>query len=191
MRKLIAGFKMSLDGKIEGPEGYADWVESWAEEYGLTRKVDACLLGGKMYPGYENYWSDMLRTQVGEPHPMTGGTATKSELAWAQFAARTPHYVLSRSIGTPAWSHATQFRSLEEVADLKNAGGKDIFLMGGAEIACSCLDAGLLDELHLIIYPIVVGGGKSLIRTSVGRRPLVLQSATPLSEGRVRLSYSL
>jgi len=55
MRKLIAGMKVSVDGKMEGPEGYADWVEAWSEDYGLTEQIDACVVGGGMYPGYEQY----------------------------------------------------------------------------------------------------------------------------------------
>jgi hypothetical protein len=50
MRKLIAGMKMSVDGKIEGPEHGADWVEAWSEDYGLTPQIDACLLGGGYVP---------------------------------------------------------------------------------------------------------------------------------------------
>jgi hypothetical protein len=42
--------KVSLDGKIEGSEGYADWVETWSEDYGLTSQIDACVLGAGMYP---------------------------------------------------------------------------------------------------------------------------------------------
>ena len=57
MRKLIAGMKVSVDGRMEGPEQVADWVEAWSEDYGLTRQIDACLLGGGMYPGYEHYWT--------------------------------------------------------------------------------------------------------------------------------------
>lgn len=45
MRKLIAGMKISVDGYVEGPEGYADWVEGWSR-YGLTPYIDACVLGG-------------------------------------------------------------------------------------------------------------------------------------------------
>ena len=48
MRKLIAGMKLSVDGKIEGPGGYADWVEGWSDDYGLTSQIDACLLGANM-----------------------------------------------------------------------------------------------------------------------------------------------
>ena len=43
MRKLIAGMKISVDGKVEGPEGTADWVEAWSEDYGLMPQVDACV----------------------------------------------------------------------------------------------------------------------------------------------------
>ena len=57
MRKLITGMKLSLDGKIEGAEGYADWVEAWQDDYGLMPQVDACVLGGGMYPVYEQYWT--------------------------------------------------------------------------------------------------------------------------------------
>ena len=46
MRKLIAGLKISLDAKTEGAEGIADWVDAWSEDYGLTERVDACVLGG-------------------------------------------------------------------------------------------------------------------------------------------------
>jgi hypothetical protein len=57
MRKLIAGMQSSLDGKIEGAEGYSDWVEAWSDKYDLMPQVDACLLGAAMYPGYEQYWT--------------------------------------------------------------------------------------------------------------------------------------
>lgn len=50
MRKMIAAMKMSIDGRVEGSEGYADWVDAWSDDYGLTPEVDACVLGGGMYP---------------------------------------------------------------------------------------------------------------------------------------------
>ena len=45
MRKLIAGMKISVDGKMEGPEGTADWVKAWSDDYGLAPQIDACVLG--------------------------------------------------------------------------------------------------------------------------------------------------
>lgn len=55
MRKLIAAFKTTIDSKIEGSEGFADWVDTWSDDYGLTPQIDACILGAGMYPGYEMY----------------------------------------------------------------------------------------------------------------------------------------
>ena len=102
MRKLVAGMKISLDAKFEGPEGLADWVDAWSEDYGLAVRVDACVLGGAMYPGYERYWTP-FQTHPDEPNPVSGKVATPGELAWVDFAARTPHYVLSKSLTSAAW----------------------------------------------------------------------------------------
>ena len=99
MRKLIAGMKTSVDGKIEGPDGFADWVDTWTDDYGLTPRIDACLLGGHMYPGYERYWTAM-QTEPDKPLPMTGRLPTPAELEWARFAAKTPHYVLSNTLSS-------------------------------------------------------------------------------------------
>jgi dihydrofolate reductase len=189
MRKLIAGMKISLDGKIEGTEGIADWVDAWSEDYGLTDRVDACVLGGAMYPGYEQYWTP-FQTDPGQPNPLSGAMATSGELAWADFAARTPHYVLSRTLTSAAWPQTRFVRSLEEIGELKEAEGKDVYLMGGARVTSSIIDAGLLDELHLIVYPLIAGEGSPLFST-LARRGLELRHVEQISDGRVRLAYEV
>src|SRR5262245_15623649 len=108
MRKLIAAMKMSIDGKIEGPEGYADWVEAWSEDYGLTPQIDACLLGAGMYPGYEQYWPP-IQNAPDKPHPMTDKPPSPAEVEWARFAARIPHYVLSNTLTSASWPKQTSF----------------------------------------------------------------------------------
>ena len=148
MRKLIAAMKASVDAKIEGPEGFADWVEAWTDDYGLTPQIDACLLGARMYPGYEQYWSAM-QNEADKPLPMTGKLPTSAELAWARFAAKTPHYVLSSTLTSALWPSTRFLRGVGEVAALKRQSGKDIYLMGGARIAASLIEAGLVDELRL------------------------------------------
>lgn len=55
MRKLIAGVKMSVDARIDGPAGFADWVDAWSHKYGLSTQIGACGLGGGMYAGCEAY----------------------------------------------------------------------------------------------------------------------------------------
>ena len=118
MRKLIAGFKTSVDGKIEGPEGFADWVDTWTDDYALTPRIDACLLGARMYPGYEQYWTAM-QNQPDNPLPMTGKLPTPAELEWARFAAKTPHYVLSSTLTSAVWPGTRFLRGSDEVAALK------------------------------------------------------------------------
>src|SRR5258707_477672 len=128
MRKLIAAMKTSVDGKIEGPDGFADWVETWTDDYGLTPQIDACLLGANMYRGYEQYWTAMQK-EPGKPLPMTGKLPTPTELGWARFAAKTPHYVLSNTLTSVAWPTTRFLRGVSEVAALKLQAGKDIYLM--------------------------------------------------------------
>ncbi|MER8485273.1 dihydrofolate reductase family protein [Mesorhizobium sp. M1322] len=190
MRKLITGMKISVDGKMEGPEGYADWVDAWSEEYGLTPQIDACLLGSVMYAGYERYWS-AIQNEPDKPLPMTGKLPMPVELEWARFAEQTPHYVLSNTITSAAWPKTRFLRTFDDIAALKQQPGKDIYLMGGARMAASLIDAGLVDELRLIVYPLLVGEGKALFGASQKRRGLELRKVQQLTDGRVSLIYGI
>ena len=190
MRKLIAGMKISADGKFEGPEGFADWVEGWSDDYELTAQIDTCLLGAGMYPGYEQYWT-AIQQAPDKPLPMTGKSPTPGEVEWARFAARTPHYVLSNTLSSARWPTTRFVRTLEDVASLKRTTGKDIYLIGGARTAASLIDAGLVDELRLIAYPLIAGAGKALFATTSRRRGLELRQVQQLPGGRVRSTYGI
>ena len=190
MRRLIGGMKVSLDEKAEGPEGFADWVDAWSEDYGLTPQIDACLLGGGMYPGYETYWT-AIRNEPGKPLPMTGKLPTAGEVEWARFIPPTTHYVFSNKLTSARWPETRFVRALDEIAALKRQTGKDIYLIGGARTTASLIDAGLVDELRLIMYPLLAGGGSNLFGTSERRRKLELRKAQPLADGRVSLIYGI
>jgi dihydrofolate reductase len=190
MRKLIAGMKVSLDGKAEGPDGMADWAHAWSEDYGLTPQIDACLLGGGMYPGYEGYWTG-IQNEPDKPAWITGSAPTPAELEWARFAAKTPHYVLSRTLTSARWPNTSFLRGLEDIAALKKQPGKDIYLVGGGRTTASLIDAGLVDELRLLVYPLIAGVGKALFATTERRRGLELRKAQQLPDGRVSLVYGI
>lgn len=190
MRKLIAGMQSSLDGKIGGPDGYADWVEAWSDNYDVTPQVDACLLGAGMYPGYEQYWS-AIQAGPDQLLPMTGKRPTPAEVEYSQFTARTPHYVLSNTLTSALWPKTKFIRGLDDVRALKQQSGKDIYLVGGAKIVASLLDAGLVDELRLAIHPLIVGRGKALFEAAERRRSLELRSVRQLSGGRISLNYAI
>jgi len=190
MRKLIAGMKISVDGKTEGPEGMADWVAAWSEDYGLTPQIDACLLGGGMYPGYEQYWSS-VQSEPDKPHWITGAPPTPAELEWARFAEKAPHFVLSRTLSSARWPKTSFVRGLDEVETLKRQPGKNIYLVGGARTTASLLEAGLVDELRLIVYPLIAGRGKELFDTTERRQGLELQNVQQLPGGLLRLVYGI
>src|SRR3982750_3169395 len=102
MRRLIAGMKISVDGKTEAADGMADWVQAWSEDFGLMPQIDACVLGAGMYPGYERYWT-AIRNEPDKPAWITGKPPTPAEIEWATFVTRTPHYVLSSTLAAPGW----------------------------------------------------------------------------------------
>jgi dihydrofolate reductase len=189
MRKLIAAMKISADGKFGNPDGYADWVDAWSEDYGLSAQIDACVLGGRMYPGYEQYWT-AIQNAPDQPLPMTGKLAAPAEIEWARFAAQTTHYVLSNTLSSAQWPKTRFLRSADEVAALKQQPGKDIYLMGGGQTVSSLIDAGLVDELRLIVHPLIAGDGRALFTMNV-RRALQLRSAQQLPEGRLGLVYTV
>jgi dihydrofolate reductase len=190
MRKLIAGMKISADSKTEGPDGMADWVQAWSEDYGLMPQIDACVLGGGMYPGYEQYWTAIQKAH-GTPLPMTGKAPAPNEVEWARFAAGIPHYVLSTTLSATTWPNTSFLRRLEDVATLKRQPGKDIYLVGGARTTASLIAAGLADELRLIVYPLIAGAGKALFAKTQDRRELELRHMQRLPDGRVSLVYQI
>lgn len=190
MRKLIAAMKLSLDGKFEGPEGYAGWAGAWSEDYGLTSRIDACLLGGGMYPGYEKYWTS-IQNEPDKPVWITNKEPTAAEVEWAAFAAKTPHYVLSSTLNCARWPNTRLLRGPEDIVALKNLSGKDIYLMGGGRITASLIEAALVDELRLIVYPLIAGGGKALFAAAGHRHELHLQKTQTLQGGLVSLIYAI
>jgi dihydrofolate reductase len=190
MRKLIAGMKISADEKVNTDDGDADWVEGWSDDYGMMSQVDACVLGGTMYSGYEPYWT-RIQDEPDKPHPETGKVPTPGEVEWARFAKHTPHYVLSRSINSARWPQTRVIRGPEDVAALKRQTGTDIYLMGGAATVASLIDAGLVNELRLIIYPLIAGEGTALFATTKCRRELALRTFERLPDGRVSLIYGI
>jgi dihydrofolate reductase len=189
VRKIIAALNVSLDGFIEGPNGELDWVETWEDPFNILPQIDTCILGRVMYPGYEQYWQAILTDPKGTL-PLTGRIASKGEIEYAQFAAKTPHIVLSKTLERVGWKNTRIVRDVEEIRKLKQQSGKDMHAVGGAMLVSSLMHVGLIDELRLVVVPIVLGGGKPLFKDIKERRALTFLEATPLESGLVRLTYS-
>src|SRR5262249_28848662 len=96
-RALISSMQVTLDGYVLGPEGDVDSFGSWADGLELLPPVDAFVLGGGMFPGYEQFWGAVLHdpSAVAE---MLGRDPYPREVSYARVAADTPHMVLSTTL---------------------------------------------------------------------------------------------
>jgi dihydrofolate reductase len=194
MRKVIAALQTSVDGFIEGPDGELDWAmtedeETWRDMFAMLESVDTCILGRVMYPEYEKYWLAVLANPRA-PLPLSDKAATENEIAYARWADKTPHLVLSKTLEKVAWKTTRIVRDLEEIRRLKGQSGKDMYVVGGATLVSSLMNAGLIDEVRLVVNPVVLGGGKALFKDVKQRQALKFVGAKPLKSGKVSLTYS-
>jgi dihydrofolate reductase len=159
MRKLILRMELSLDGVAAGEKnGPIDGVDygdegSWSDTFATLETVDALLIGAGTHREYLSHWQSAL----------TSSTAVPNERRFAEIAARTPHFVLSRTLRTVEWPNASVLTGgVEGIAGLKRQDGSDILLWGGPTVAAAAIEAGLVDEYHLVTHPVIAGRGKKL-----------------------------
>jgi dihydrofolate reductase len=188
MREIIAALQVSVDGFIEGPGGEIDWIEAWEDPFEVMPEVDTLVLGGKMYPGYEEYWSAVQ----GDPNgilPFTGRTPTPAEVAYADFAARTPHVVLSSTLAQAHWPQTRIVSNIDAIRQLKEQSGRSIHAVGGASLVSSLINHALVDELRLVVIPIALGQGKALFQDLHQRQRFHHLDVKRLPGDVVRLVY--
>jgi dihydrofolate reductase len=187
---MIAALQISLDGFTQGPDqGGADWVDSWADAIQLVPEVDAFVQGAGMYPGYGEYWRAIDADPRSVP-PYGTRVPYEREVAYARQAATTPHYVVSTTLDRVAWPPTAKIvRDVAELRTLKARAGKNIYVVGGPTLVASLLNEGWLDELRLIVHPILLGGGKALFAGVRGRHALELVEAKTAEGGRVIVTY--
>ena len=187
MRKIISAMRMSVDGYIEDPEGRQDWVDSWEDEYELLDHVDTCVLGSVMYPGYEQYWTSAL--DPNRKLPYSDKLPSAKEVEYAQWASKTPHIVVSRKPMQVSWKNSRVISDLGEIGNLKQKPGGDIHVVGGAKIVSSMINVGLIDEIWLMISPVLLGGGKLLFEGVNKRHYLKFVSSEERAPGKVYVKY--
>lgn len=162
MRKLILRMELTLDGVAaseDGPLNMVDYSDedSWSDIFATIETVDAMLIGAGTHREYLSYWHSAL----------TSSTATPSERKYAQIAARTPHFVVSRTLRTVEWPNASLLAGVEAIASLKRQEGRDIIMWGGPTVAAAAIEVELIDEYHLITHPVIAGRGKKLFANVV------------------------
>jgi dihydrofolate reductase len=187
MRKIIAALQTSVDGFIEGPNGELDWSmaedeETWRDVVRDARFCGTCILGRVTYPVYEQYWMAVLANPAG-PLPLSGQPATQNEIKYARWADKTPHIVVSKTLDKVAWKTSRIVRHIEEIRNLRQQPGKNMHVVGGATMVGSLMNAGLIDEVQLLVNPLILGGGKVAVQRCEGS-PCLEALAHPTAEVR-------
>lgn len=183
---------VSIDGRTERPDGTIDWVGDSADSYDfeLFDRVDACVLGRVMYPEYAQYWRAIAAGSTADMEEI-GATPTAENVRYAQFADRTPHYVLGRTTKELDWPVARAASDIGAIAALRDEPGRDIYVVGGATTVAAVLNEGLLNELRLTVHPLIVGEGTSLFAKVAGEHRFDLVGQQPLDDGSIRLVYRI
>jgi dihydrofolate reductase len=181
MRKILAFLVVTVDGYYEGPNGEFDWpvVDEEFNEFGLRQleEVDTLLFGRVTYEGMASYW----------PTP----AAEQDDPRVAAKMNTLPKLVVSRTLDRADWANTRILRDdvAAELTRLKQQPGKDIAIFGSSDLVVSLLAMGLVDELRIMVHPVVLGAGRSLFRTAPERMHLHLVEARPFQSGSVLLTY--
>jgi dihydrofolate reductase len=179
MRKISAGLFMSLDGVVESPDKFV--FPYFTDEVGaaigeLISAADTMLMGRKLYDEWSVYWPG----KTGADDPFAG---TINNM---------PKFVLSNTLKKADWAGTTILSGdvKSKLAVLKQAQGKDIGMSGSPTTVRWLLREGLLDELNLMMFPIVIGQGMHMFDDTKERIPLRLAQCRTLgASGVVLLTY--
>ena len=184
MGRIVVTEFISLDGVIEDPGGAEDYkYGGWSFEIsrgdeGDQFKVDetnnsaALLLGRKTYEGFADAWPSR-------------------EGAFADKFNSMPKYVISSTLKDPEWTNSTVLSGdlATEVSRLKEELDGDIVVHGSAQLAQALVEQGLVDELRLMVFPVVLGSGKRLFGETSDKKPLRLSDSRTVGDGVAILIY--
>jgi len=190
MRELVYTGFMSLDGVVDSPGGgpgeehrSGGWVvkdiEFLPEAFSLKgeelEETTALMFGRRSYEAFAPLWRD-----------------SDDHAAYKEM----PKYVVSTTLPDDAivegWGPTTILRSTDDVVELKKNEGGAIFIHGSAELARRLSDAALVDRYHLLVFPVLLGTGKSLFsRTDKDKQVLTLRTSAAYPNGVVKLIYDV
>jgi dihydrofolate reductase len=186
MRKLIVSEFVSLDGVMQAPGGENEdrdggferggWtIPYWHDDIGkrfgeLMQGADAVLLGRRTYVTHAEAFEPM-----GSDAPF----------------ANMKKYVVSRTLAKPLWRDTTiiRVRVIESIRELKAQPGGTILTDGSSQLVHALFEHGLVDELHLLVYPLTLGSGKRVLPAGLNAQFRLL-SATSIPSGVVALHYA-
>ncbi len=188
MGKLVISTNATLDGVVQDPDGQegfrsGGWfassagkdLEVWrAGMFEETLSIQALLLGRKTEEWFGSRWTE--RTDP-----------------WAKALNALPKYVISATLDEPRWTNTTILRgdAVKEAAKLKQDSDGTIVVYASYQLGRRLLAAGLVDEVRLYLFPVVLGEGERFLDGTGVRQPLRLVKADTIGEGLVHLRYDV
>jgi len=176
MRKIFVSEFITLDGVIEAPHEWS--FPYWNDEIGKYKLEElfssgGLLLGRVTYQGFAEAWPG--RTD---------------EQGFADRFNSYPKYVVSTTLTYAGWNNSTRIKNdvVDQIAQLKQQPGQDIMINGSRKLVETLIKDDLIDEYHLLVYPIVLGKGIKLFNDGI-KTNLKLVESKPYSSGVVGLTY--
>lgn len=184
MGRIVVTEYISVDGVVEAPSGTEAFERvGWTDDFNRgpdgnqfkfdeTMASDALLLGRITYEGFAPVWP-------------------RIEGEFADKFNSMPKYVVSSTLEKPEWNNTTVLRGevTEEVAELKRQYDRDVVVHGSPQLVQSLIEHDLVDALHLLVYPVVVGAGKRLFADTSSKMNLRLVEASTFGDGVHLLVY--
>ena len=178
-RELIVTENITLDGVIDGTGNWID-VSAGADRDDMSAvekqhrdSADAVLLGRVTFSEFESFWPEQTDDTTGV----------------SDYLNSTQKYVVSRTLTDPAWANTTVLNGdlVDEVTALKESEGKAIVATGSIQLVHGLIEADLVDEYRLFVYPVVRGTGARLFEDLAPK--VELAEATPFKCGIVLMRY--
>ena len=182
MGTIVVTEFISLDGVMEDPGGAEDYKHGgWTFEIDRgsegdafkleeTRSTEALLLGRKTYEGFAAAWP----SREGE---------------FADMFNSMPKYVVSSTLESPEWNNTTVLENIDDVRELKDRVDGEIVVHGSRQLAQALMEADLVDELRLMVFPVVLGSGKRLFGDTADKKRLQLADSKIVGDGVAILTY--
>jgi dihydrofolate reductase len=188
MGKIVISTNVSLDGVVQDPDGeegfrLGGWfgqfggkdLQEWAKvELEEALRTEALLLGRRSDEWFATRW--LSRND-----------------AWADRLNSLPKYVVSATLQEPKWSNSTVLRGdvVNEVSKLKQELDGDIVVYASYQLGRTLIEHDLVDELRLVVYPVVLGTGERLFGETSDRKPMRLVNTKTIGDGLAYLSYEM
>jgi dihydrofolate reductase len=188
MGKIVISENVSLDGVVQDPTGdegfsHGGWSsqigdkdrEAWAQiEFDEALRTEALLLGRRSDQWFAARWS----SRSGE---------------WADRLNNLPKYVVSSTVIDPHWNNSTVLTGdvVSEISKLKQELDGEIVVYASGELVRTLMEHDLVDELRLMIYPVVLGAGERLFRQTTDKKPMRLLDTRTVGDGLAYLTYEL